>query len=247
MRHRMMAMSAVAAAGLLVGQCAIAAPTAGLQITTGGLTATILDNGACVGTGCGSISADLNVAVGTDLISGSINGWTINVVSGTSHTPGLVPFGIDVSSLTAGCSTASCTGANDLHVIFSDIGFNAVWPPITLDTDYSATINGSGSTSESAYYSNTDALFAETHLIGTVGPFTATNHGSAFDSSHNQTAPYSLTLDQVFSAGANCATGGCSFSVDGDISGVPEPASVSLLGGVLLFAVGMIRRKVRKA
>ena len=172
-------------AGALVlgaGQVVFASTTDALKLTSGGFTATIQDNGACVGNGCVTIvtGGDLNPTAGTDTISGTINGWTISIISGTTHSPNLTPFGLDISSLTAVCNGGLCPGINNvLHVIYSDINFNVPIPAGGFATSYSDTQSGVGSTSESAYFDNGNGLFAETTLIGTVGPFTGTNHGTA--------------------------------------------------------------------
>ena len=63
---------------------ACATTTDSLQLSAGGLTATIGDNGTCVGTGCATLSNDINLAAGTDTIAGTIGGWSVNIISGTS-------------------------------------------------------------------------------------------------------------------------------------------------------------------
>lgn len=210
-----------------------------LMITSGGLTATIADNGSCLGTGCAGLFGDINPLAGTTAVTGTIGGWTLSIVSGTSHSPGLIPFGLDISSLTASCSTASCTGANALDIQYSDIGFTTPVPIGGFLTSYSNTQSGTGTTSESAYFDNSNTLFAETTLIGAVGPFSGTSSGSATGGPIAAVPSYSLTLDQVFSGGA--AT---SFSVDGLVtSGVPEPSALILFGTVLIFGASKLRRR----
>jgi len=204
-----------------------------LMITSGGLTATITDNGACSGTGCGSLSGDINGTLGTTTVTGSLGGWSISITSGTSNSPSLVPLGLDITSLTATCSGV-CGGPLDIQ--YSDVGFSPAYP--AYSTGYSTTMAGVGSTSESAYFSNTNIAFAETTLINTVGPFTATDHGT-LSGGFGSAAPFSLTLDQVFTAG----NGPVSFSSDGNITGVPEPGTVMLFGTVLLFCASKLRRR----
>jgi hypothetical protein len=53
-------------------------------------------------------------------------------------------------------------------------------------------------------------------------------------------APYSLTLDQVFTA---TGTDALSFSVDGSVSSVPEPGAVMLFGTVLALCASKLRRR----
>jgi len=206
-----------------------------LMITVGGVSATFTDNVfGCVGAGCGALIGDLNPFASTTTVSGSLGGWTISITSGTSNSPGFHPFGLDVTSLTATCVGGGCT-ANPLDIQYTDINFNPAYPGFV--TAYSTTMVGAGSTSESAYFDNANALFAETTLIGTVGPFIATGHGTV-SGGVGAVAPYSLTLDQVFTA----AGGPVSFSSDGSIS-VPEPGAVMLFGTVLVLCASKLRRR----
>jgi hypothetical protein len=203
-----------------------------LQITVGSATATITDNGACAGTGCGSLSGDINLTNGTITVDGIISGWSITYTSGTSYSPSDVPVGLDTGTGTEliACAGITCAGST-LNILFSDINFSPANPSFL--TQYSATISGTGTghTSESAYFSNLNTQFAETTLIGTVGPFSATGSGSQ-TGGVGSSAPYSLTLAETFyAATANSIV----FSVDGSVSSVvPEPMSLLLLGGCLL-------------
>ena len=222
------------------GMLASATTTDMLELTAGGLIATITDNGGCAGSGCLSLTGDTNAAAGTVTINGTIDGWTINVVSGTSHSPGLTPFGLDETSLTATCAGGPCT-ANPLHVLYSDINFTVPVPAGGFSTTYSSTVTGSGTTSESAYVDNTNTLFGEpaTGLIATVGPFVAPFGANTKSGGPAGVPSYSLTLDQVFtSTGAST-----SFSSDGNVTAVPEPAAVVLLGAALLLCSSRLRRK----
>ena len=161
----------------------------------------------------------------------------MNHTSGTSNSPGLIPFGLDLTSLTASCAIAGgCTGANALHVIYSDINFAI--PVGGFTTTYSATITGGGSTSESAFVDNTNTLFGEpaAGLIGTVGPFVAPSGAGSATGGGAGVPPYSLTLDAVFSGVSS------SFSVDGNVTAAPEPSSLLLIGAGLL-GFGLLLRK----
>jgi len=224
-----------------------------LLISSGGITATITDSTSistidqtCTGTGCYSLTnttgilGDSNISAGTTTAAGTINGWLITVTSGTSFSPSDIPFGLDISSLSATCiGGASACASSPLDIQFSDENFSPSNPAFV--TQYSATISGpgSGSTSESAYFSNSNNLFAEDTLIGTVGPFTTTNSGSA-SGGVGSIAPYSLTLDQVFT---DTGSGDISFSVDGSVSSVPEPGAIVLLGSILVLCAGIFRRR----
>src|ERR1700722_3287584 len=85
-----------------------------LTLTSGATTVTILDNGA----------GDLTSAAGTVTYSNaSFNGWNILITSGTSNSPTLNPFGIDIASLTATCNGGACA-TQSLKIDYSDINFN---------------------------------------------------------------------------------------------------------------------------
>jgi hypothetical protein len=220
-----------------------ATTTDALQITSGSFTAIITDNGTCSGTACVSLSGDINPTAGTDSITGSINGWALNIISGSSNSPDLIPFGIDITSLTATCAPSKPCSAAPLHVIYSDTGFNVPVLAGGFLTTYSNTQSGSGSTDESAYFANTNTLFNEASSIGTVGPFTGSNTDSANGGTMAAGPTYSLTLDQIFKANGSAV----SFSADGDITAVPEPGSIALVGTGLIGLAGLLRRRLLRA
>jgi hypothetical protein len=217
---------------------AFATTTDELQLTAGGLTATISDNGLCSGAGCAGLSADLNIAPGTTLVVGTIGGWNIFFTSGTSSSPAGFPSALDLGALTATCvgGPATCS-STPLDIQFSDINFGTVSPFFV--EQYSATLlGGSGSTTQKAYVDSSNTLFAETTLIGTIGPFTGTNSGVVQGGSVSN-APYSLTLDEMFTA---TGTGFVQFSVDGSLNAVPEPGALVLFGSVLVLCSSKLRR-----
>jgi hypothetical protein len=235
---------------------ASATTTDELILSSGGLTATFQDNFAgCTGTGCAGLSGDKSSTLaGTLSISGVINGWTITVVSGVSKSPILTPQALNLSSFTASCNSqegcASGVGGQ-LQVKFSDINFNVPVDAGGFQTNYSGTITGGGvtSTSESAYFDNTNALFGETNQIGADGPFSTGAFNSSASGGAIAAIPlYSLTLDQIFIADS----GGSSFSVDGNIKAVtstngnvavPEAGTIVLFGSVLGLCAWRLRRR----
>src|ERR1017187_7868528 len=85
-----------------------ATTTDALKLTVNGVTATITDNGGCVGAGCPGLLGDLNPLAGTDTVSGTLGGWTISITSGTSNSPSDVPVGLDITSLAATCTGGAC-------------------------------------------------------------------------------------------------------------------------------------------
>ncbi len=213
-----------------------------LTLTSGGVTATITDyngstGGTCSGGGCADMNSiggvyDTNGASGTMGVASNattFNGWTISGITGVSRSPGLMPQGLDISAFTAACSLTG--GCAELDVSLSDVNFAIPIGIGGFSTFYSATVTGNGTTTEEAWFSNLNTLFAQTNLIGSVGPIGSPGgSGSASGGSIAAVPNYSLTLEQIFTAG----TGTVSYSVDGNITAVPEPMSLLLLGGCLL-------------
>jgi len=237
----MMKVVSMAALAVAVAGLASASTTSAIRLSTGGLIATITDNGACTGS-CGTLGGDSDAANGTITVSsGDLGGWHFSFTSGTTHSPGLTPDAIDLGSLVASC-TSSCSGAGALHIMFSDINFSVPVGIGGFNTFYSATLTGTATTSESAYFSNLDTLFTETSLIGTVGPFIAPGgSGTAAGGLIAAVPNYSLTLDAILSA-----SGSGSFSIDGNITSTPEPTSILLLS-TLVLGIGLMMRRRQNA
>lgn len=207
------------------------ATTAAMKLVSGASTLIIMDNG----------SNDLNPAPGTITFSSLVlfplgfNGWTISVSSGTSNSPAISPFGMDLTSL-----SATTAGPNILNVFFSDTGFTV---PVGggFFTDFSATMTGNGSASETAWVDNSNAIFGTAGLIGTVGPLNAPGGFGRATGGPAAGVLYSLTLEQVLTA-----TGPASFSVDGNITPTPELSSLILFGtGLLGLAAVFFQRNSR--
>jgi hypothetical protein len=217
---------------LVAGLGRTAFATAELTLVSGATTITIIDNG--VGDTDPTVGA---IATATNI---SVGAWTVKLSGGDSYSPGLVPDGIDVQTLTAACNDAGCqSDANALTVSFSDTDFTT--PISNFNTAFSSTQTGPSATTQSAYVDTTDTLFGTGSLIGTIGPlFSPSGSGSAMGGGPSGSS-YALTLVDVFtSTGPGLAT----FTVTGgNITGVPEPAAVVLFGTVLALYATSLRRK----
>ena len=186
----------------------------------------------------GASSTTVTGAFGFVIYSnGDFAGWDISLTAGSSNSPGVTPYALAIGSLAAECLLA--TGCANLEIELSDSGFTQA---VFLQTAYGAADAGSGaSTMQSAFESSSNTDFAETALIGTVGPFRGTGlfAGSAGGSVPGGT-PYSLTIDDEFAGckGTNCA----GYATGGDIA-TPEPSTFALLGTGLFGLATLFRRK----
>jgi hypothetical protein len=161
------------------------------------------------------------------------NNWNISRVYGTSTSPSVSPFALDLSSLTA---TNTSGTPSTLEILFSGTGFDV---SSSFTTSFNVSLSGGASATESAYLSNSNRSLATTTLIGQVGPFTTTDSGSATSGAAG-VPNYSLTLEQVLTDNG----GAVSFSTDGNIA--PAPASelsTMMLFGTGLLAIGAVLRR----
>lgn len=196
---------------------------------------TIADTGAVgiVGTGGASgIVTSPGFVVATVSV-GSV--FTVNVQTGESKP--LLPGG-NAMDLTTNNVIAS--GAGTLHIWWSDINFKA--SPGGVFMSAGGTIAGGiGTLTYNSYTDAGNALFAPTTLAGTLGPFSTASFSGNLSGGAVPPANYALMEELVLTVpGATHVSGDFSLEV------VPEPASVALLGGVLLLTVSLIRRRATR-
>jgi hypothetical protein len=216
-----------------VGRPSAANPTTDqLQLRSGGTTITITDNGA----------GDVNPILGTiAYVNPNLDGWEIQL-SADTNSPDVGP---GLTSLTANCTGGPCT-IDPLTIVFGDINFAAPVDTGGFAGTYSATITGAGTTSQSAYFDNSNAIFDTTNLIGTIGPLGPPSGGDTATGGPVAAVPdYSLTLVQTFT---DAGGGTAGFSVDGNNTAVPEPTPVPEPGtlaifGTALASLALVRRR----
>jgi hypothetical protein len=194
-----------------------------IRLTDSVSTVTVVD-------GVDDLSADGNL-----IYTGTVGNWTINVSAATSNSPSSMPI---MTMTTIGKSTLA---ASALTVEVSDKGFGGIDPNVFLTT-LSTSTPGQGA-SHSTYLDDTDALFAQTTLLG------ATSATDDFDDDLSGAVatgnPYSLTMVVTIDPSVPSPSGLIvPITVIGTLQAVvPEATSVAVWGGLSLL--GLVARRRR--
>jgi hypothetical protein len=229
MNGRFKSLTIVAMCGAVVLACAPRA-NATVQITlTDGTSSVTLADGA---------SGDLCAAANCISFNGAFGNYLINVSTGFSSGGAFNPF-LDVHSL----HIATAGNAGPLTISTSANGYTTAVPQFSFQVGGTNSLNGPFSFA--GYGGNSNTLFDTSQQLGSTlafaagtSPFAASTT-AAFGSSAN---PYSLTIV----ANVTGVTAGA-ISFDAAIDAVPEPATMALLGAVLLITASGLRRKFHRA
>ena len=202
--------------------------TVQITLTNGASSVTLTDGGA--GDVCG--------AVNCVTFSGALGNYIVNVSTGLANN-GINPF-LDLNSI----NLAPGGNAGLLTISTSANNYTAPAPQFSFQVGGTSSLNGS--LSFSAYGGNNNTLFSTSQQLGstlTFGPGVSPFAGSTNSGGIGATAnPYSLTIV----ANLNGVTAGA-VSFDAALDAVPEPATMALLGAVLLFTASGLRRKFHRA
>jgi len=207
-----------------------------VNFTSDGTTISGTASGTASGTG---------TLLGNNEISftGTVGNANVTVDAGTTNAPGGTPTG-QLSDLSY----------NDKYTGTSAETFTLIWSSLNFSPKSGFSLNGGGSLAAGSTVT-TDACFSTANTlatspcplpanIGTLGPFSSTPYSGTVTTGATVSSTFEITQDVklTFPAGTALQDTG-DFSID---SSVPEPATVSLLGGILLLTVGVIRRRVQR-
>jgi hypothetical protein len=245
---------------LCLGNKAFATTATDLELISGGQTlfigTTTSGTLLCDGTvaGCAAFGATGFVVTGGFSITASnFNGWSVTISDVGSNAPNCPPAGPGgPGCLNSTNITAITIGASTLGSFDFSSGFTATADFIVANTSalqtgllesqqaYATTSGvdplGVGTTTYAAAVAGQTACGA---ALTSVAPgVTATPTGCV-----NPGPPVSLELATIFTTNA----GGGGFTVGGNISTVPEPGSIALVGTGLIGLAGLLRRKLLQA
>jgi hypothetical protein len=161
-------------------------------------------------------------------------GLTTNVTTGTTKPASVAPAIMDLNSI-----NVDSGGADTLTIEWSDSGFNLPGGFLMIG---GGTAAATSTMTYTAYVNSNNALLGTTSLLGTISGSGGVVSGTVGGAFLAPAGPYSLTEKLVMSFTAAGQDSG-----DFSLNTVPEPASVTLLGGAVLGIVAVIRRRAKRA
>lgn len=214
-----------------------------VEVTNPGAAATHC--GGSNTSGNGTINSFSISPNGKVTVDASLGVWIVNVTTGLTKPILGSPQAPDMDLNTSDTSS----GAGQLTIQWSDTGFEAI--PGYADAVASGTFKRLTTTSltyktftdvGNTLYGNANPMTSQTFTPLTQGCVSGANCSFSGDTQGGsiQSEPYELMQQLVF-----VASGADNWSGDFEVTIVPEPASVALLGGILLFTATVIRRRFK--
>lgn len=244
-KYQVVLLAVLAASVLILPTAARAGTNFGLQLSSGGSTATICDNNADFA-GCTSNQPDSNP--GTDAITfiGSVGGWSSNVSTGLTNPVVSLPLLLEFNN-----TSVATSGAAPITLLLSVTGLTGPIGNVPFLNNMTGNNQFAGTTvTVQSWLSTTNTAFcASTTCNGgsgtlvTSATYTGANFGSIVGGIANTgSGPYSVTLAITIDSHGVAET--TSFD---DFLSIPEPATLSVLGAGLLALGTGLRRKLFRA
>jgi|GraSoiStandDraft_5_1057265.scaffolds.fasta_scaffold55070_3 hypothetical protein len=225
-------MSLMNTRSLVVATATSAALLLGAAPASAAFVAEICGNASCTGTSFTATDngpGDVNPILGAIALIGTLDGYNVLVnlsqskpVLGSATAPQMDLNFTVTSGPNAATGTPAPTGS--VFMFASDTGFVSGANPVLL-TIGGTNSGGSGTVNASVWGGNSNTALDTSHLIGSLGPFTAAAFsGIATDPFAPSTSPFSVTLGvDVTRTTAGTTTG------DFNMSAVPESSTWAMM------------------